>query len=40
LGQLVGVLNNVPTSFVRLVAEIPRQMLNVLTAIKDQKEAA
>jgi large subunit ribosomal protein L10 len=40
LGQLVGVLNNVPTSFVRLVAEVPRQMLNVLTAIKEQKEAA
>ena len=40
LGQLVGVLNNVPTSFVRVVAEVPRQMLNVLNAIKDQKEAA
>jgi large subunit ribosomal protein L10 len=40
LGQLVGMLNSLPTSFVRLVAEIPRQMLNVLTAIKDQKEAA
>jgi large subunit ribosomal protein L10 len=40
LGQLVGVLNNVPTSYVRLLAEVPRQMLNVLTAIKEQKEAA
>jgi len=40
LGQLVGVLNNVPTSFVRVLAEVPRQMLNVLNAIKDQKEAA
>ena len=40
LGQLVGVMNNVPTSFVRVVAEVPRQMLNVLNAIKDQKEAA
>ncbi len=38
LGQLVGVLNNVPTSFVRVLAEVPRQMLNVLNAIKDQKE--
>ena len=38
LGQLVGTLNNVPTSFVRLLAEIPRQMLNVLNAIKDHKE--
>lgn len=40
LGQLVGVLNNVPTSLVRVLAEVPRQMLNVLNAIKDQKEAA
>ena len=40
LGQLVGVLNSVPTSFVRVVAEVPRQMLNVLNAIKDQKDAA
>jgi len=40
LGQLVGVLNNVPTSFVRVLAEVPRQMLNVLNAIKDQKEVA
>ena len=40
LGQLVGVLHNVPTSFVRVLAEVPRQMLNVLNAIKDQKEAA
>lgn len=38
LGQLVGVLNNVPTSFVRVLAEVPRQMLNLLNAIKDQKE--
>ena len=40
LGQLVGVLNMVPTSFVRVLAEIPRQMLNVLNAIKDQEEVA
>jgi len=39
LGQLLSVLNEVPTSFVRIIAEIPRSMLNVLTAIKDQKEA-
>lgn len=38
LGQLAGVLNAVPTSFVRALAEIPRQMLNVLNAIKDQKD--
>ena len=40
LGQLLSVLNEVPTSFVRTIAEIPRSLLNVLTAIKDQKEAA
>ena len=38
LGQLAGSLNAVPTSLVRTLAEIPRQMLNVLNAVKDQKE--
>lgn len=40
LAQLLATLNAVPTSFVRALAEIPRGMLNVLTAIRDQKEAA
>ena len=40
LAQLLSALNAVPTSFVRAVAEIPRSLVNVLTAIKDQKEAA
>jgi large subunit ribosomal protein L10 len=40
LAQLLSTINAVPTSFVRVLAEIPRSMLNVLTAIKDQKEAA
>ena len=40
LGTLVSVLNNVPTGFVRTIAEIPRRLLNVLQAITDQKEAA
>jgi len=40
LGQLLSVLIGVPTSFVRTIAEIPRSLLNVLTAIRDQKEAA
>ena len=40
LAQFLSVLNAVPTSFVRALAEIPRSLLNVLTAIKDQKEAA
>ena len=40
LAQFLSTLNAVPTSFVRVLAEVPRSMLNVLTAIKDQKEAA
>jgi large subunit ribosomal protein L10 len=40
LGTFVSVLNNVPTGFLRTLAEIPRQLLNVLQAIRDQKEAA
>jgi large subunit ribosomal protein L10 len=40
LGTFVFVLNNVPTGFVRTMAEIPRRLLNVLQAVKDQKEAA
>jgi large subunit ribosomal protein L10 len=40
LAQLLSTLNAVPTSFVRVLAEVPRSLLNVLTAIKDQKEAA
>ena len=39
LGQLLSVINGVPSSFVRTIAAIPRSLLNVLTAIKDQKEA-
>lgn len=40
LGQLLSVLNAVPTSWVRVLAGVPRSFLNVLTAIKDQKAAA
>ena len=40
LGMFVSTLNSVPTGLVRLLAEIPRQFLNVLQAVKDQKEAA
>lgn len=40
LGMFVSTLNNVPTGFVRMLAEIPRKLLNVLQAVKDQKEAA
>ena len=38
LGTFVSALNSLPTGFVRTLAEIPRQMLNVLQALKDQKE--
>ena len=40
LGTLVATLNSVPTGFVRTLAEIPRRLLNVLQAVKDQKKAA
>ncbi len=40
LGQLLGALGGVPTAFVRILSALPIQLLNVLQAIKDQKEAA
>jgi len=40
LGQLLSVLNGVPTSFVRLLNNFPQQLVNVLVALKDKKEAA
>ena len=40
LGIFVSTLNSVPAGFVRTLAEIPRQLLNVVQAVKDQKEAA
>jgi large subunit ribosomal protein L10 len=40
LAQFLSALNAVPTSLVRALAEIPRGLVNVLSAIKDQKEAA
>lgn len=40
LAKLLGTMNAVPTSFVSLLANVPRGFLNVLTAVKDQKEAA
>lgn len=40
LGQFLSALNAVPTSLVRTIAEVPRSLVNVLAAIKDQKEAA
>jgi len=40
LATFVSTLNSLPTGLVRMLAEIPRQLLNVLQAVKDQKEAA
>lgn len=40
LAQVLGTMNAVPTNFVSVLANVPRGMLNVLTALKDKKEAA
>jgi large subunit ribosomal protein L10 len=40
LGQLLSVLNGVPTAFVRVLAAVPQKLLYGLQAIKDQKEQA
>jgi large subunit ribosomal protein L10 len=37
LGQLLGVLQGVPTGLVTVLAGVIRNLLNVLTALKDQK---
>jgi large subunit ribosomal protein L10 len=40
LGKLLAVMNAVPTSLVQVLSGIPRKMLYVLQAVKEQKEAA
>jgi large subunit ribosomal protein L10 len=40
LAELLSALNGVPSGFVRTLSAIPAQFLNVLQAIKEQKEAA
>jgi large subunit ribosomal protein L10 len=40
LAKLLSVANGVPTAFVRVLNGIPGQLLNVLTAVKEKKEAA
>ena len=40
LGQLLSAFNGVAASFVRVLSGVPQQFLNVLQAIKEQKEAA
>ena len=38
LAQVLSAMIAVPTSFVRALSDVPRRMVNVLQAIKDQKE--
>ncbi|WP_435548114.1 50S ribosomal protein L10 [Desulfobacterium sp. N47] len=40
LSMLLSAMNGVPVSFVRTLNEIPKKLLYVLQAIKEQKEAA
>jgi len=40
IGQLLSVINGVPTGLVRTLNAIPTGFVNVLQALKDQKEAA
>lgn len=38
LAQLLGMLQGIPATFVRTLNAIPQQMLNLLQALKEQKE--
>jgi len=40
LAMVLSAMNAVPTSLVLALSDVPRRMLNVLQAIKDQKEQA
>lgn len=40
LAQVLSAMNGVPTALVRALNDVPVKMLNVLQAIKEQKEAA
>lgn len=40
LAQLLSAMNAVPTGLVSALSNIPRKMINVVQAIKEQKEAA
>jgi large subunit ribosomal protein L10 len=37
LGQLLSVINGVPTALVRVLNGVPQQFLNLLTALKDER---
>lgn len=40
LAQVLSVMNAVPTGLVRALSDVPRRLLNVLNAVREQKEAA
>jgi len=40
IGQLLSVMTGVPTGLVRALSDVQRQLLNVLMAVKEQREAA
>ena len=40
LAQLLGTMQAVPTSFVRVLSAVPRKMVYLLAAVKEQKEQA
>lgn len=40
LGQLLSAMNGVPTGLVRTLNGVPQKFLNLLMALRDQKEAA
>ena len=40
LSLVLSTMNAVPTSLVRALSDLPRRLMNVINAIKDQKEAA
>jgi len=40
IAQILSAINGVPTGFVRALNNIPQKFLNLLQALKDQKEAA
>lgn len=40
LAQVLSAMNAVPTSFVTALSDLPRKLLNVFNAIREQKEAA
>ena len=39
LAQVLSAMNSVPTSLVTALSDVPRRLVNVLQAVRDQKEA-